>query len=267
MQRIGLIAGRGSFPLLFVQEAKKAGCFVMAIAVKGETNPKLKNIADKICWIKVWEYRKIFDIFSKESIKEIAMAGQIHPRHLFNRRVLENKDFQPLLNKIKDRRADTLFSAIAEELEKAGFKLMDSTCFLKEYMPQKGVLSQRQPTFREWEDIYFGMVAAKYCANFDIGQTVAVKNKAVVAVEALEGTDAAIWRAGKIARSGITIVKVSKPRQDMRFDIPVVGLRTIKNLIRAKAGCLAIEAGKTLFLDRDISIRLANIKNICVVAV
>jgi len=267
MQKIGLIAGRGTFPLLFAHEAKKQGYFVVSAAVKGETLPKLRDVVDKISWIRVWEFNKIFEIFKKEGVKDIAMAGQIHPRHLFNKRVIESQEFAPILNSLKDRKADTIFGAVARELESSGFKLVDSTKFLKEYMPKKGVLTKRQPTPEQWEDIYFGLEAAKYSAAFDIGQTVAVKNKAVVAVEALEGTDNTIKRAGMITRGGAIVVKVSKPKQDMRFDIPVVGLRTVKNLIKSKSACLAIEAEKTLFLDRDASLRLANSKDICIVAV
>lgn len=253
--------------MLFSREAKKQGHVVIAVAVRGETSFRLSSIVDKIFWIKVWEFKKIFEIFKKEGLEEIAMAGQIHPKHLFNKRVIENENFARILSKIKDKKADTIFGAVAQELESAGLKLVDSTKFLKEYLPKKGVLTRHQPTFKQWEDIYFGMEAAKYIAAFDIGQTVVVKDKAVVAVEALEGTDATIRRGGMISRGGAVVVKVSKPKQDMRFDIPVVGLRTIKTLIRSKAFCLAIEAEKTLFLDRDITLRFANSNDICIVSV
>lgn len=267
MRRVGLIAGRGSFPLLFSQEARAQGVSIVCVGVKGETNPSIKKLVDTLRWVHVWEFRKVFDIFKAEGVREIAMAGQIHPKHLFNTRVTENKDIASIFNAVKDRRADTIFGAVSTELEKDGFTVIDSTAFVKNHLPAKGVLTSREPSFNEWNDIYFGFEAAKYIAAFDIGQTVAVKHKAVVAVEALEGTDATIKRAGFIGRGGAIVVKVSKPKQDMRFDIPVVGLRTIRNLARTKASCLAFEAGKTLFLDKDVSLRLANSKGIAIVAV
>ncbi|MCM8771294.1 MAG: UDP-2,3-diacylglucosamine diphosphatase LpxI, partial [Candidatus Omnitrophica bacterium] len=265
--KIGLIAGRGNFPLLFAQEAKKQHSSVIAVAVKGETKRQLKKYVEKIYWINVWQFNKILEIFKKETLEEIAMAGQINPLYLFNKKVMTNPAFLSILNKIKDRKADTIFGAVAAELEAVGFKLVDSTLFLKDYLPKKGVLTAQQPSFGLWEDIYFGWEVAKYIAALDIGQTVAVKDKTVVAVEALEGTDVTIQRAARITGGGIVVVKVSKPKQDMRFDIPVVGLKTIKNLINARASCLAIEAEKTLFLDRDVSLRLANSNNICIVSV
>lgn len=267
MEKIGLIAGRGSFPLLFAQEAVKKGFSVIAVGIRGETRSSLKDFTEKIHWINVWEFNALFDIFKSDGVKQIAMAGQVHPRHLFDKKVIENPLVKDLFSKIKDRKTDTIFSAVAGELESSGFEIMDSTCFLKDYLPRKGVLTSRQPSFLEWEDIYFGLAMAKYIAAVDIGQTVAVKNKAVVAVESLEGTDSTIRRAGILSRGGAVIVKVSKPKQDMRFDIPVIGARTIKNLIRSRARCLAIEAEKTLLLDRDVTLRLANSKNICIVCV
>src|SRR3989338_4578282 len=219
MKKIGLIAGNRKFPILFAQAAKKKNCSIVAIAVKGDTSPKLKKFADKIYWIG-----------------------------------------------IKDKKADTIFSAIAEKLEKRGFELLSSTLFLEGLLPQKGTLTKRKPNFSEWEDIYFGLGLAKAVAHLDIGQTIATKSQAIVAVEALEGTDRLIRRAGKNTRRGIVVVKVSRPNQDMRFDIPVVGLTTIKNLIRAKAACLVIEAEKTLFIDREASIQLADKKGISIVA-
>ncbi|MEW6075904.1 MAG: LpxI family protein [Candidatus Omnitrophota bacterium] len=152
-------------------------------------------------------------------------------------------------------------------MEDAGFELIDSTTFVEEQLPAKGTLTIREPSFAEWEDIYFGVSLAKQIAHLDIGQTVAVKHKAIVGVEAFEGTDNLIKRAGSLAGKGVVVVKVSRPRQDMRFDIPVVGLNTIKNLINISASCLAIEAGKTLFIDRVKGIALANRRGLSIVAI
>lgn len=239
----------------------------MAVAVKGDTSPRLKKYVDKIYWVGLNEFRRLFEVFKDEGITKIVMAGQISPWRLFSKEIGKDEEIKSLLASIKDKKADTIFGAIAEKLKDFGFELMNSTVFIEEMLPKKGTLTKRKPSFNEWEDVYFGLDLAKEIAYLDIGQTVAVKDKAIVAVEALEGTDNLIRRAGKIAQEGITVVKVSKPKQDMRFDIPVVGLTTIKNLIRARAGCLAIESQKTLFIDKEQSIKLADKKEICIVAV
>ncbi len=268
MERIGLIAGNRKFPFLFCEAAKKKGLFIVAVAVKGETSPGLKKSADKVYWVGLAEFQRIFDIFKSEGITAAVMAGQISPRRLFGKEINKNEELRSLLAGIKDKRADTIFSAIAQRLRESGIELLDSTTFIKDYLAAKGVLTGCEPGAEAREDIRFGLELAKAVAGLDIGQTVAVKAKAIVAVEALEGTDNLIRRAGRITRySGVTIIKVSKPGQDMRFDIPVVGLKTVKNLIKAGARCLAIEADKTLFIDRKRAVALADRKGISIVAV
>jgi len=267
MEKIGLIAGNKNFPFVFAQAAQKRNCQVVAVAVKGDTSPGLKKYVEKIYWIGLSEFARLFEIFKSEGVRRIVMAGQITPRRLFSKEAQNSPEIRSLLESIKDKKADTIFGAIAEKLESAGFQLLASTVFLEELLPPKGTLTKREPCFREWEDVYFGFDLAKEVAYLDIGQTVAVKNKAIVAVEALEGTDSLIRRAGGISRGGMVIVKVSKPKQDLRFDIPVVGLNTIKNLIRAKGACLAIEAGKTLLIDKQASVNLADRKDISIVAI
>jgi DUF1009 family protein len=267
IKKIGLIAGNRKFPLLFAASAKKQGCEIIAIAIKGDTSPKLKKIVDKIYWLKLSQFQKMFDIFKAEAVESVVMAGQISPRRLFSKETQTSPQLIQILNTLKDKQADTLFGAVAKRLEAAGLTLLDSTTFMEEHLPKKGTLTKHQPDFDTWEDIYFGLSLAKAVANLDIGQTVAVKSKTIVAVEAFEGTDNLIRRAGKIGSGRVVIVKVSKPKQDMRFDIPVIGLNTIKNLAKAKCSCLAFEAGKTLFIDREASIRLANRRGISIVAV
>lgn len=267
MKKIGLIAGNRKFPLIFAEAARKNDYQVVAVAIKGDTSSRLSRLVDKIYWLKLGDFREMFDIFKKEGVVQIVMAGQVSPHRLFSRDVVENGDIKKLLASIKDKKADTIFGAVAGELKEAGLELIDSTTFIKDFLPAKATLTKREPDFKQWEDIYFGLELAKQIAYLDIGQTVAVKDKAVVAVEALEGTDNLIKRAGKISRGGATIVKVSKPKQDMRFDIPVVGINTIKNIIKSKVSCLAIEADKTLFIDKQESIRLADKKGISVVVV
>lgn len=267
MKKIGLIAGNRKFPLLFAQAAKDKGYSVVAVAIKGDTSASLKKLVDKIYWLSLADFSRLFEIFKQEGITEVVMAGQISPRRLFSKEIGRDKLLKEALDNIKDKRADTIFGKIADMLKDAGFTLIDSTTFIEEFLPQKGTLTNFEPNASLWEDVGFGMDLARAVAGLDIGQTVAVKSRAIVAVEALEGTDNLIKRAGRIARGGITVVKVSKPNQDMRFDIPVVGLNTIKNLIKAGARCLAIEGGKTLFIDKDQSLKLANSKGLAIVAV
>lgn len=267
MEKIGLIAGNRKFPILFSQAAKKRNCYIVAIAIKGDTCRSLKKLVDKIYWIGLGEFSKVFEIFKREGITKLVMAGQISPHRLFSKEIDKDDNLRELLASIKDKRADTIFGAIATKLKESGFELLDSTTFIEDFLPKKGVLTNSKPSVRVWEDVHFGLELAKQVAFLDIGQTVAVKNKAIVAVEALEGTDNLIRRAGRIARNGITVVKVGKPKQDMRFDIPVVGLNTVKNLVKAGAICLALEAEKTLFIDKEQAIKLADKKEISIVAV
>jgi len=267
MEKIGLIAGNRKFPLLFCAGAKKKGFHIVAVAIKGETSFRINKLADKVFWVKLSDFSRIFGIFKDEGVKDVVMAGQVSPYRLFSREVANCQDLQQILSSIKNKKADTIFGAIAGKLKDAGLDLLDSTTFVKEFLPLKGVLTGQEPGASTWEDINFGLGLARSIGALDIGQTVAVKDKAIVAVEALEGTDRLILRAGKLVRGGITVVKVAKPDQDMRFDIPVVGLNTIKKLIKAGAKCLAIEADKTLFIDRDASIKLAERKGIVIVAV
>jgi len=267
MEKIGLIAGNRKFPLLFCESAKRKGFFLVVIAIKGETSSSISRLADKVYWLRLSEFRKLFEIFKAEGVKKVTMAGQISPARLFSREVAASPDIQEILSSILNKKADTIFGAIADKLNKEGLELADSTLFLEDFLPKKGVLTQNQPDQATWEDVHFGFELAKAVGALDIGQTVAVKAKAIVAVEALEGTDNLIKRAGRIGRGGITVVKVAKPKQDMRFDIPVIGLKTIKSLIKARAKCLAIEADKTLFIDYEYAIKLAEKKGISIVSV
>jgi len=267
MEKIGLIAGNRKFPLLFCEAAKKKGCSVVAVAIRKDTSPRISKCADKVYWLKLSDFSRMFDIFESEGITKIVMAGQISPHRLFGKEIGKDEELKKMLALIRDHKADTIFGAIADKLEARGFQLISSTTYIEDLFPAKGVLTLREPTFSEWDDIYFGLDLAKEIAYLDIGQTVAVKNKAIVAVEALEGTDNLIRRAGRIVRDGFTLIKVSKPNQDLRFDIPVVGLKTVKGLIRAGARSLAIESGKTLFIDKKDSIELANRKGLAIVSV
>lgn len=267
MEKIGLIAGSGRFPVLFAREAKKRSCEVIAIAVKGDTSRSLKHYVKKIYWLRVSEFEKVFDIFRVEMIDKAVMAGQINPRRLFNKEDDFGPQLKELLVSIKDKKADTIFSAVGAKLKDKGIELISSLTFLSDYLPKEGVLTRRKPNDCEWQDIYFGLDMAKKIAGLDIGQTIVVKQRAILAVEALEGTDLTILRGGLIGRGAATVVKVSKPQQDARFDVPVVGLKTIHTLIKAGISCLAIEAQKTLFLDREKSVKLADRKGIAIASI
>lgn len=266
-ERLGLIAGNRRFPLLVAQCAKKKGISVIAVAVKNETSFLLKNFVEKIYWLALGDFLSVCEIFRREGVSKVMMAGQISPSRLFSKEVQQNSALQSLLKNIKDKRADSIFGAFAQELGARGLTLLDSTELVKEYLPKKGVLTNSEPSSETKEDVRFGQELAKAIGALDIGQAVAVKSKAIIAVEALEGTDNLIKRAGSLSHGGFTLVKVSKPKQDKRFDIPVVGLTTVKNLVRAKAKCLAIEAQETLFLDREKGVQLANKHAMAIVAI
>ncbi|MFH1692289.1 MAG: UDP-2,3-diacylglucosamine diphosphatase LpxI [Candidatus Omnitrophota bacterium] len=263
-KKIGLIAGNGKFPLLFAKAANRLGLEVIAIAIKGDTSGYIRALASKVYWLSLKDYAKMYDIFKREDIQKVIMAGQVNPRSLFYKD-LGDATLKTLLAAMKDKRPDTVFGAVADELAKHSIELMDSTLLLKDCMPSKGVLTKQQPDEKTWADVRFGFQLAKQTAGLDIGQTLCIRNGAIVAVEAIEGTDAAILRGGRLAGPGVVVIKVSKPYQDMRFDVPVVGPRTIKFLSKIKGSCLAIEAKKTLMIDQDVCVDMANRKNISIV--
>lgn len=265
--RLGLIAGSGAFPVLLAKSAKEFGLSITAVAIKGDTSAALAKFVKNIHWINAGQLGRLFSIFKEEGITKAVMAGQVNPRHLFNKRLLLDERLNNLLESLRDKRCDSILGALAYDLEAQGIELIDSTIYLKNFMVTPGVLTRPVPTAREKQDISFGAGIAKAIANIDIGQTVCVKEKSIIAIEAVDGTDATILRAGRIAGSGVVVIKVSKPRQDMRFDIPVIGLRTIKVLKKAKATCLAVESEKTLFLEKEQALCLADKNGISIAGI
>lgn len=265
-KKIGLIAGNGRFPLLFAQAARRNGLEVVAIAIKQDTSRLIATLAQKTYWLSLKDYARMFDIFKSEGIQKVIMAGQVNPKNLFYKEI-GDEALRTLLAAVKDKRPDTVFGAVADQLSQHSIELVDSTSFLEEYLALKGVMTKCQPDEEVWRDIRFGFDMAKRLAGLDIGQTLVVKKGAIVAVEAIEGTDKAIVRGGKLANGGIVVIKVSKPNQDMRFDVPVVGPRTIKHIARVRGKCLAIEAGKTLVIDRDHCVALADRHKVSIVAI
>lgn len=262
---LGLIAGNGKFPFLFAREARNRRYTVIAAAIKGDTSFLLASFVDKIFWVGPGELTKLFSFFKQEGVRDVVMAGQVSPSNLFNDRLAIDEEFRKLFNALKDRKADTIFSAVADKLRHEGMELLDSTFLLSGYMAPKGTITKRGPSEEELSDIEFGHTIAKLMGGIDVGQTVVVKDKAIVAIEAMEGTDKTILRGGAIAQQNAVVVKMSKPQQDVRFDIPVVGPRTLETMVKAKASCLAVEAGKTLVIDLDRCIALANKHKICIV--
>jgi hypothetical protein len=265
IKKIGLIAGNGNFPLMFARAARQRGLEVIAIAVKKDTSRLLPALVKKTHWLTLNDFARMFEIFKEEEIKKVLMAGQVNPRSLFYKDV-GDESLRALLNAVKDKRPDTIFGAMADMLAKHSIELIDSTLFLDEYLPKKGVLTRQKPDEKMWNDIRFGFQMAKKIAGLDIGQTLVVKNGSIVAVEAIEGTDAAIRRAGQVANKGIVVIKVSKPNQDMRFDIPVVGPQTIKYMRCVGARGLAIEARKTLMIEPKKCVEMADRSGIVIVS-
>lgn len=266
-QSLGLITGNGSFPELVLKEAKDQGLRIALCAIKEETDPHLESLADRTHWIKLGQLGAIVDFFKREHIEQAIMAGKITKTNLLKGEVRPDLDMIKALAKVKNHSDDSLLGAIANYLNSKGIKLLSSTSFLTdESLPKKGTLTKRKPSQAELADIEFGWKLAREMGRLDIGQTVVVKNEAVLAIEAIEGTDEAILRGGRLGSGEVTVVKVAKPNQDMRFDVPTIGLKTLDALIQAKARVLAFEAGKTILLDRKRFVDRANEHKMTVVS-
>ncbi len=266
MSRIGLIAGNGRFPLYFADSARKGGNEVVAVAIREETNPELEKLVDQIHWFHVGELQGMIDFFLKMEVDRIVMAGKITKTLMFEK-IRPDARLMKVFEKTPVRNDDALLKALANEFISEGIHVCDSTTFLTSLLPEKGILTKRHPTDDELLDINYGHDIAKKIAGLDIGMTVVVKNRAILAVEAIEGTDQAILRGGQLGNGSVTVVKVARPVQDMRFDLPVVGLDTIRTLIEAKACCLAFEEKKTLLLDREELIELADDNGLAIMVV
>ncbi len=267
MDKIGLIAGAGKFPFLFSHAAKQQGIFVVAFAFKKITDKRLKKYVDRIFWLDIGRLGELLEALKQNRIKKAVMAGKIPKAFLFNSHLEKDEESNSFLNKVSDKGDASLLTAVADKLKQQGVQLLDSTTFLSHLLPSKGTFTRREPSDLEWEDIHFGKELAKRMGDLDIGQTVLVKNKVVLAIEAIEGTDVAIKRGGKLGNRGAVAVKMSRPVQDMRFDVPVVGPETVRTLIKAKFAVLAVEAKKSIIIDREEVVKLANRKGIAIVAV
>lgn len=267
MKTIGIIAGNGRFPLLAAERAKKQGYRVVVCGIEKEAETSLEQLADSFQWVKIGQLKKMKDFFGREKVTQAIMAGKIEKVRLFQENVAPDFDMVKVLMKTRDFKDDSLLGAIADYLFQSGVELQDSTIFSKEDMPAAGILGKKKPSREILEDAEFGFKMAKAVAGLDIGQTVVVKKKAVLAVEAIEGTDQAIRRGAELGKEGVVVVKVSKPGQDMRFDVPAIGLRTLEELIQTKAGALGFEAGKTLFLEKEKVIEEADRNHIALIGI
>ena len=265
MQKIGIIAGNGDFPIEFAKAAKEKGLTVVAVAHEGETLPELAGTVDTIVWIKVGQLGKLIKVFKEHGVHDVLMAGGIKKTHLFSG-ALPDLRGAALLARLIAKKDDSILRGVAAELESEGITIRESTLYLDNLLVPPGVLTRRKPSKEEWSDIEFGWQMAKEIGRLDIGQTIVVRNQAVVAVEAAEGTDETIRRGGRLSRKGAVVVKVCKPGQDLRFDLPATGLRTIESMEDAKATCLAIEAGRTIMIQRDVVIDRADHLGISIIA-
>lgn len=266
MERIGLIAGNGQFPLVFAKAAKLKGLEVIAVAHKDETKPELADFVARIHWVRVGELGKLIKIFKDEGITNAVMAGGITKTKVFGK-VWPDMRAIRLISKIRHLKDDGILRALAAELEKEGIAIRESTLYLSSILAPKGILSKRKPTAKEMRDIEFAYTIAKEIGKLDIGQCVVAKDECILAIEAIEGTDETIRRGGMLGKGNVVVVKVSKPHQDMRFDVPAVGERTIETMMEVGGSCLAIEAGKTIIFDREEMIKLANKFDICIIGI
>ena len=262
----GLIAGNGDFPLLVLEGARQRGIDMAVIAICEEATPELDRVARRIHWVSLGELNRAIELLHREQVKKAVMAGQVQHRQIFSD-IPPDGRMAPLLARLAARNTDALIGAVAFVLQQEGIELVDSTMFLAPLLPPAGLLSQRAPDRRETEDIAYGRAVARKIAGLDLGQTVVIAQCACVAIEAMEGTDETIERAARLAGGQpLTVVKVSKPKQDMRFDVPVVGPRTIEMMQRSRATALAIDAGRTLLFDRPRVVELADAAEITIQA-
>ena len=265
-RKIGIIAGGGQFPLLFIEAARRAGRTVMVVAHRGETDERVAHAADDVCWVKLGQLGKVISWFKKRGVAETVFLGTITKTQIF-RDVLPDFKGLSLWNKIDSKQDDAILRAVARALEQDGIAVRESTLYLQHLLFPAGVLGKRRPSKSERGDIEFGWHHARAIGEMDIGQCVVVRNRTVVAVEAIEGTDAAIKRGGELAGGKAVVVKVKKPGQDFRFDLPATGITTIRSLAAVGGSVLAVEAGQALLFDREKMVREADAAGIAVVGV
>jgi len=265
-QTVGLIAGSGKLPLIAARRAGALGYRVVVCAIFDEADPEIEKVSDLTLWVKLGELGRVIRFFRKEGAGEVLLGGKIHKVSLFSGKIKPDFEMVKAVASVRDWKDDSLLLAVVGHLEKNGIRILESTAFLHEDFVPSGVMTKSAPSKQESSDIEFGWTIAKTMGGLDIGQTLVVKSRAVLAVEAIEGTDEAIRRGGMLGGSGAVVIKVSKPKQDMRFDVPVVGPDTLRAMREIRARVLALEAGKTLLLEKDEVLALANEAQISIVA-
>jgi len=264
--RWGLIAGNGKFPFLVLEAARSQGIEMAVIALREEAAPDLEAVAQRLHWVSLGELSRTLELLHQEGVTHAVMAGQVKHNKLFSA-IRPDWKLAKLLFSLPRKNTDSLIGAVARVLQSEGIELVDSTAFLRPLVPEPGVLTRRAPDARESGDIAYGREIALQLAGLDLGQTVVVRESACIAVEAMEGTDETIERAARLAEGGpIVVIKVAKPRQDMRFDVPVVGLRTVEVMKRSNVTALAIDAGRTLIFERPLVIEAADAGGIAIAA-
>jgi UDP-2,3-diacylglucosamine hydrolase len=273
--KLGLIAGNGRFPFLVLDAARAQGFDVVVAAIKEETFPEIESHGAPVHWLSLGELSKLIETFKREGVSRAVMAGQVKHKQIFSS-IRPDWRLAKLLLNLSTRNTDALLGAIAKVLSDEGIRLENSTALLEPLLAKSGVLTRRAPSERETSDIEYGRAVARHLAQYDIGQTVVVAEAACVAVEAMEGTDATIERAARIMESldhgtstlsrALTVIKIAKPNQDMRFDVPVIGIKTIEIMRAAGATCLAIDSGRCLLLDGGAVLNAADAAGIAMVA-
>ncbi|MBI3814797.1 MAG: UDP-2,3-diacylglucosamine diphosphatase LpxI [Nitrospinae bacterium] len=266
IKRLGLIAGSGSLPAILASEASSSGAQVISIAFTEESAKLLKPFSASVYHYGVGEAGKILKCLKNEGVRDVALVGKVEKRFLFQNFKFDLRAIK-ILSRLRNRNDDTIMHAIVNELEREGINVVDQMLFLKRLFPSKGALTKNISNDRENKDIEYGLKIAKDIAGLDIGQTVVVKDRAVLAVEAIEGTDEAIQRGCGLCNGGAVVVKVAKPKQDPRFDVPTIGVKTIETMIKGKASALAIEADKTMVAGRDEVIKTAEENGVSITAV
>ena len=266
MNTIGLIAGIGRLPVEFARAARGMGFAVVAIAVAPGVDDELAQAADRFYTVGLGELDKLLTTLKQEAVTQVTLLGKVTKEHLFSGAARPDARMQQLLAGLRDLNDDTVMLALVKEFAGEGIGVLDQTELIRRLMPPAGILTSRQPSPAEQADMEFGLAMARQIGGLDIGQTVIVKNRAVLAVEAIEGTDACIRRGGQLGRGGVIVAKAAKPQQDMRFDVPSVGPDTLKAMIEAGAAALVIEAGRTLLVDQQQVIALAENNGITIAA-
>jgi DUF1009 family protein len=264
--KYGLIAGNGRFPFLVLEGARKRGVEMVVAAIKEETAPEIERAAERIEWVGVGQMGRLIKFFKREQVTHAIMAGQVKHHQIFRLNALPDLRMVKMLARLSAKNTDSLIGAVADELAREGITLVDSTIFLESFLAREGIMTRRAPSKDEMADIEYGLGVAREVARIDLGQTIAVKDRAVVAIEAMEGTDAVIERAGQITRGRpFVVIKVAKPDQDMRFDVPVIGVPTIEMMKQAGATVIHVTARKTLIFDSAELVSLADRYRISVI--